>query len=252
VDRKIYENIDQRFAKYYKWVEENKAELLSQSELQKYQYDWPRFAISIGLMEEYYGNKNIKVLELGGAGVSIKFLKAKFSNWVIDNYCNDLRKKDWDIKDDSYDLVISMEVVEHLSDVNQENFEWNASFQYSGLTNCLQESNRVLKNTGRMFLTTPNALSNIIFYKMIIEDIPHQYVPHVREYTYEELLGIIEGMKIPVINYECIEALCICWDFSYITDFIKKSKGTMKNRGSTLFFNLGTNKKAQLIRRFLL
>ncbi len=242
MDQKIYENIDQRFAKYYKWVEENKESLLSQAELEKYQYDWPRFALSIGLMDKYYGNKKLQILELGGEGVSTKFLRAYFPNWNISNYCDDLRQKNWDLKDGQYDLIVSMEVVEHLSDVNEDHFEWNASFLYSGLMNCLEESNRVLNNKGRIFLTTPNALSNIHFYKMIVGEIPHQYSPHVREYTYEELLGIIKQMKLPVRNYECLEALCVCWDFSYITDFIKKSKGNLKNRHSTLFFDLGVNK----------
>lgn len=242
MDQKIYQNIDSRFAQHYKWVEENKETLLNKAELDKYQYDWVRFALSIGLMEKYYGNKKLDVLELGGEGVSTKFLRAYFPNWKINNYCQDLRQDNWVLKDEEYDLIISMEVVEHLSDVNESNFEWNASFLSSGLMNCLKESNRVLRKKGRMFLTTPNALSNLNLYKMIKGEIPRQYPPHVREYTYEELLRIIEIMKIPIKNYECLEALCVCWDFSYITDFIEKSGGQLENRLSTLFFDLGVTK----------
>ena len=190
-------------------------------------------------MEMCYGNKNLKVLELGGKGVSTKFLEAYFPKWKIENYCEDLRQKNWEISDNQYDLIVSMEVIEHLSDVNETNFEWNASFLSTGLLNCLEESKRVVKKDGgRIFITTPNALSLINFYKMTMGEIPRQYNPHVREYTFEELKEVIDKVYLEINNFECIETLCICWDFSYISEFIEKAKGSNVHRASTLFFDL--------------
>lgn len=239
MDQGIYDSIDKRFVTYYEWVEKNKSKLLTASELEKYRYDWPRFAISLGLMDKYYGDKEFNVLELGGEGVSTKFLRAKFPKWKIQSYSKDLRQKGWDLEDKSFDLIVNMEVVEHLTDIYEEDYEWNASFTYSGLINCLRESKRILKNTGRMLLTTPNVCSYINLYKMIVGDIPHQYPPHVREYSYGELVAIIERVKMSVVNYECIETMCVCWDFSYISDFIKQSNESLEHRNSTFFFDLG-------------
>ncbi len=242
MDKKMYESIDPRFKEYYKWVEENKKDLLSKDEIEKYKYDWPRFAVSIGLLDKYYGSDAKKVLELGGEGVSTKFLRSYFPKWEISNYSEDLRKNNWEVADSSFDLIINMEVVEHLSDLYESDFEWNASFQYSGFLSCMNECERVLKDDGKMFLSTPNASCNLNLYKMIFGEIPHQYVPHVREYHYEELYSNIKKTNFSILEMECIEVLCICWDFSYISRFLKEMNGDLTNRGSSFFFNLSISK----------
>jgi predicted SAM-dependent methyltransferase len=238
MDKEIYKSIDSRFRKYYKWVVENKESLLTSEEIEKYKYDWPRFAVSIGLLDKYYTKKPKRVLELGGSGVSTKFLNEYFVDWKISNYSEDLRLPNWNLKEKSFDLIINMEVVEHLSDLHESVFEWNASFQYSGFISCMNECKRILKKDGSMFLSTPNVNCYLNLYKMIFGEIPHQYNPHVREYHVDEIRDVISKTNFIVNNFECIEILCNTWDFSYLTKFLESVNGEIENRGSSFFFDL--------------
>lgn len=238
MNKEIYRNIDSRFRKYYKWVEDNKEELLTREEIEKYKYDWPRFAVSIGLLDKYYTKNPQKVLELGGSGVSTKFLKKYFPEWDISNYSEDLRLPNWDLKKKSFDLIINMEVIEHLSDLHESTFEWNASFQYSGFQSCMNECQKILTKNGKMFLSTPNVNCYLNLYKMVFGEIPHQYTPHVREYHIDEIKDVISKTDFLIEDFECIEILCNTWDFSYLSKFLESVNGEMENRGSSFFFNL--------------
>lgn len=238
MDDQILNNLEPRFHKYYKWVEDNKRKLLTEEELDKHQYDWVRLAVSIGLLDLYYGNKPKMVLELGGTGVATKLVKKFFKSWSIEGYSNDLRQKGWSVPANFYDLVLNMEVIEHLTDVHEKDFEWNATFKYTGALNCLKESKRVIRKNGRIFLSTPNICCYLSLLNMINGEIPRQYPPHVREYNYKEILNVIKRAKLKVVDFECIETLCVKWDFSKLKALIKEQEGDSKNRGSNFFFNI--------------
>ena len=250
MDRLLLKNLDKKFLKYYKWIEENKASILSKSEMSLHQYDWVRFSVSIGLLDKYYGDENLKILELGGKGASTKLIKKFFPKWEIVNYDKDLRDPNWDLEDDSFDLILNMEVVEHLTDqfvglVNNPEYcyDYNAKFIYSGVMNCMVECNRVLKKEGHMFLTTPNIHGYINLFKMLVGEIPYQWPNHIREYTYEELESIINKSGLKINDYECVEVLCADWDFSYLENFIKENKYQEGNRWSSFFFDLSINQR---------
>lgn len=238
MNEELLESVGERFHSYYKWLENNKEKLLTPKEIEKHVYDWTRLVLSLGLLHSYYGKTPLKVLELGGVGVSTKLIKSFFPAWQVENYSEDLRKPNWNIPSKTFDLIISMEVLEHLTDIHQEDFEWNASFVYSGALNCLLESRRVLKDDGKIFLSTPNGNCYLNIYKILKGEIPHQYIPHVREYTHSELVDLIHRAQLKICNDDCLEALCPTWDFSRIKNFLEQENCPCDNRNSTFYFNL--------------
>jgi len=121
------------------------------------------------------------VLEVGcgeGRGVELMLPKAKsFAGIdkiqeVVDNLSNKFPDGDFrqmtippfgDLKDNSYDVVVSFQVIEHIKD----------DFAY------LKEIHRVLKPGGKALITTPNI-------KMSLSRNPW----HIREYTADELTAL--------------------------------------------------------------
>lgn len=250
MDDEKLKNLDKKFVRYYKWVDKNKNLLLNPEELEMFTYHWVRFAVSLGLLDEYYGNKEIQVLELGGFEASTKLISKYFPNWKITNYSDDLRKPNWDLKENYFDLILNMEVIEHLTDQYIEKtenpeycYDYNGKFIYSGAINCLLESNRVLKKEGRMFLSTPNVLSYLNIHNMLLGEAPYQWVNHIREYSLKELKNLFKRTGFKIKNYECVEVLCADWDFSYIDKIFESTNSEKKNRWSNFFFDLGVKEK---------
>lgn len=248
-DEKL-KNLDKKFSKYFEWVNEKKDILLNSEELEIFQSHWVRFAVSIALLDQYYGNKEIRVLELGGYDVSTKLIATYFPKWQISNYSDDLRKPNWNIQSNEFDLILNMEVVEHLTDqyVEKTNnpeycYDYNGKFIYSGVINCLLESNRILKKNGKIFLSTPNALSYLNFHKMLLGEAPHQWLNHIREYSLPELEELFDKTGLEIRNRECVEVLCADWDFSYIDKIFELTSSEKKDRWSNFFFDLGVKEK---------
>lgn len=243
-------NLDKKFDKYLDWIDEQKVDLLTPEEIRAFEYHWYRFAVSIGLMDMFYGNQEMKVLELGGEDVSTKLIKKYFPKWEICNYSDDLRDENWPLRSDSFDLILNMEVVEHLTDQylgkvgNSEYcYDYNGKFIYSGILNCLKECNRILKKNGKMFLSTPNGLSYLNLFKMLQGEPPYQWLNHIREYSLVELEEIFQKSGWRIDDFECVEVLCCDWDFSYLDDVFNLTNADKSNRWSNFFFNLSVNKK---------
>lgn len=87
-----------------------------------------------------------------------------------------------------YDLVLCMEVLEHIHDRNAEKpTEWRAT----GTRSLLASIVRVLKPGGLLFLTTPNACSINVLFKVLTMQPPMVYRPHVREYAPSEVAEML-------------------------------------------------------------
>lgn len=250
MDDKVLKNLDKKFLKYYKWLNQNKDSLLSAEELEIFKYHGVRFAVSIALLDQYYGNEELRVLELGGFDASTKLISSYFPKWQISNYSDDLRKPNWSIKSNEFDLILNMEVVEHLTDQYVEKtenpeycYDYNGKFISSGVINCLLESNRILKKQGRIFLSTPNSLSYLNMHKMLLAEPPHQWLNHIREYSLDELQELFDKTGLEIKNSECVEVLCADWDFSYIDKVFELTNSKKDDRWSNWFFNLEVKEK---------
>ena len=234
----MVDKFNQEFNLYQKFLDEIKPVILTEDEIFKHQYDWNRIIVSLALLDRWYGNRACDVLELGGEGVVTKILKSYFTEWKFSSTDFDLRSEEWYL-DKCYDLILCMEVAEHLSDPDSKSSDYfNESFLYRGLDNCLRGASKALKNEGSLFLSTPNVSSNYNLLQTLEFKIPLQYLHHIREYTLAELVDAFKRCNLMVSKFECIEVLCVGWDFSILEEFYKRTKNALNLRGSNFFMSL--------------
>ncbi len=223
------------YGKQLEWVLANASHLLTREELDKYQHDWDRFAASLAWLETIDSDRVRDVLELGYKDASTKLISTYFPHWAISNYSEDLRSNSYSIASGSFDLVISMEVIEHLADVENG---YNATFLFSGLAHNLLECRRILRDNGTMFITTPNACSYITLHQLLSGCPPMLWDRHVREYTCEELMRFFSDSGLVASRHEHVEVQCVDWDFSAYAHFLSSIGSRVDNRSSHMFFVL--------------
>lgn len=155
-------------------------------------------AMSIQLKKHGIDLFNLKILETGDPSVISIFL-SQFNE--VYHTESDLRIQ-IDAHTEYFDIVLSLEVIEHLKDAPETNFIEIVNFQFSGVRNYFKELKRIYKSNSLIILTTPNptslrSIENIINYKH-----PYIYKYHVREYSYEEILDLINEFGFQILYYE--------------------------------------------------
>ena len=123
---------------------------------------------------------NERVLSLGDPSFFRDVLLQEYPNLHLDVTDCDLRH-DLPIKDDQYDVVLCLEVIEHIKDQETSNEDEVAIFTGSGITNLLRESARVLKPSGSLIITTPNLHCYKTMYNWAKYDDLFTYSLHPRE-----------------------------------------------------------------------
>ncbi|MBN8938931.1 MAG: methyltransferase domain-containing protein [Rhizobiales bacterium] len=125
----------------------------------------------------------LSVVELGGMSRIANYF-GDSCGMAVRDYTDDLRDP---IKLDSaaFDIVLMLEVLEHLNDRHTPASPITEIAMYtgSGAISCLQEANRILRPGGYLVLTTPNAASVDTLGRTLLKMHPFQYEPHVREYA---------------------------------------------------------------------
>lgn len=182
--------------------------------------------------------QGIIVLEMGGEGLATDILHMHFPqvNWQVTQA--DLRYPWTDISAESIDLIVSMEVLEHLSDLPDG---INHGFFRTGLKAALKESYRVLKPGGVMMITTPNAGSIVHLESALAGLRPWFYAQHNREYTIQELIEELEGAGFLIHRWKAVH--CLSTDlfpnhvhtFQMLVDY----QHPTANRGDDLFIVAG-------------
>lgn len=143
-------------------------------------------------------NSGFRVLETGGLSLVAEFLADRGCD--VSGTTSDLRYS-IDAPSGEADLVLSLEVIEHLKDQAETSFSEVPLFQMSGVKNYLSEIKRVVAKDGLLMITTPNpcsvrSIQNIISFKP-----PEIFRPHVREYTRDELYDLLNNSGFEVIDY---------------------------------------------------
>lgn len=179
--------------------------------------------------------KSIKILDLGGETAFTKLIRHYNNCEVLVSDPDDLRYK---INQPSsyYDLVLCMEVIEHIRDSEETPID---TFTGSGIKNMLSEAFRVLKPGGHLFLTTPNVCGWKNIYNLIDESHPFMYAPHHREFSYSDILKFVENAGFTVKKWSDVS----CWNNHGLTENqikelekIVKKFGSIKHRRDNLFF----------------
>lgn len=124
------------------------------------------------ILSKSYANK---VVGVDVSKEAVRLASEKFKNDNLDFVVGDAESLSFE--DDSFDLVVSFETIEHLQ--NPQKF--------------LEEIKRVLKNDGHLLISTPN-------YDVSKNQNPY----HLKEYTKEEFERILEGCfkKVRVMEQE--------------------------------------------------
>lgn len=152
-----------------------------------------RFARSLEWLKPYLLPENL-VLELGGSSDFTAFLPSRYASE------GDLRYP-LPNKDHSVDVVLCMEVLEHIADTDGLHTEW----QGDGVRTALSEAYRVLRPEGVLFLTTPNAASITAIHHALNLAPPQIYRPHVREYVPYELDELVRAARFKIIRRETLD-----------------------------------------------
>lgn len=136
-----------------------------------------------------------RVAELGGSGPFTKLLRRFGSAIDIVSFEGiDLRNRFFLSNRNlniypslAFDLVLCMEVIEHVQDREPQSIEEAAAFTGSGIQNMLAESFRILRPGGHLFVTTPNVCSLKNLEQLLDHVHPYFFRPHHRELSIRDV-----------------------------------------------------------------
>ena len=160
---------------------------------------------------------DLHVLEMGGETPVTDLLRYYFHGWIWFNTGGDLRHS-WSYPNESMDLIISMEVLEHLQDL-PDPVRFQELFKGSGVDFVLKESYRVLKPEGHLFITTPNAVSIWHVRNSLMGIEPRFENVHVREYTPNEMISRIQACGFTVDYWKTVHCMTIDQRIDYTPIF---------------------------------
>lgn len=156
------------------------------------QVHYERFKVSSGMFSGCFA-EGAAVLEIGG--------RSLFGEFVRDVYGAAYRSWDgpldrpFELADGSFDRVLCLEVLSELRDITPAASETSgrASHDYSGVMRVLTEAYRVLKPGGMLLVSAPNATSVDAIAKILRQEHPHLYDPHIREFAPRQIRAFGEA-----------------------------------------------------------
>jgi SAM-dependent methyltransferase len=158
---------------------------------------------------------SLQGLEVGEETVITDLLTRSFPQVCWRNTIGDLRFP-WENNDDSVDIIVSMEVTEHLADLPDG---INHSFLFTGLKAYLHEAYRVLKPGGILFITTPNSGSAYVLINALAGKPPWYFNKHVREYTLTEMQAYLEEIGFIIQRAKAIQCMMVDEKIDYTVLF---------------------------------
>jgi predicted SAM-dependent methyltransferase len=160
-----------------------------------------RFKKTIEYLKPYVKN-NMNILNIGGEGNLIsELLNSTYENIYVENTECDIRYKLVTNKE-KYDLIISLEVIEHLKDRDSSHIPALATQTNSGIWNFFVNCNRLLNEKGLLFVTTPNMNSYCNLYNLINYDNPNFFKPHPKELSKNEIMHFNSTCNFKIIKYD--------------------------------------------------
>jgi SAM-dependent methyltransferase len=195
---------------------------------QEWEWDSLRFMASLTWISTLDLPRNAKVFEMGAPSSFTKMLQFLFPDWVITHQQKDLRLG-MDAPDASFDLVISMEVIEHIGDSQSLH-----GLDLKGMSFVLTEAFRVLKENGFLFLTTPNFCGVWNIQRGLLMQPPMLFEFHIRELTPTELSSILHSAGFTTEEHQTF-AVWHHWNFDPIIEFMLQNNYSLDFRGDDQF-----------------
>ena len=134
-------------------------------------------------------------IDLSGARVAETGHMSGLSHWltragtVVEELDGDFRYQ-INAPGEQFDVLFSLEVLEHIKDQDAKSFDDLVLFNYSGVWAFVREMHRVLKPGGKLILTTPNACSLFVVEQAFTRRPPWLFAPHVKEYAPDEVIEL--------------------------------------------------------------
>lgn len=179
------------------------------------------------------------LLEMGGKSAFTKMLNAVYPETSC--YVTGQQDLRYPLTNpaDAYDVITCMEVIEHLSDQASTDIGEISTFKFTGIKCMLAECARMLKPTGKLFLTTPNVCSYNSVYAAMRMQHPFCYLPHTRELAPIDLKNLLDEAGFEIERFETLEV----WGFMRMTqaqvqmvhDLIVSAGMPTLNRGDNMF-----------------
>lgn len=176
-----------------------------------------RYMLALLYLEKYDFSSKKSILEIGGQTIFTEILKEKLK-LNIQNTNFDLRN-DFPIKNSLFDNIICMEVIEHLSDPHIQTYFFREK-AYKFLCEC----NRVMKNNGIIYASTPNINSAASIFRISRRLSPYMDVFHMHEYSVEETSSLFElsGFRIKSATANTV------WDYEKTQNDIVQKLGSVE------------------------
>jgi len=178
-----------------------------------------------------------RLYEMGGQGPFKDIIRHRRQDITIDASEGDLRRPSG-IPECTYDGVLCMEVIEHIHDNEPEDGGIPTEWRATGTDVVCAEAYRILKPGGFFFLTTPNAHSINVLHKVLTNQAPMVFRPHVREYTPYEIKQMGKKAGFVLKRFETIDV----WNNSMqphvkrrIIQMIQNMAFPMAERGEDIF-----------------
>jgi SAM-dependent methyltransferase len=193
-----------------------------------YPYDVLRLAKTLEWLAELRPS-GLRILELGWYGVASFVLEQAFpdNDYVRDPA--DLRQP-LPYPDQRFDLVLGMEVIEHVADL-----EYAHATTLSGVRHSLREVRRVLRVDGSTLLTTPNACSLLVLERALRLEPPWQYPFHFRELTPHELQILVEQAGLHVRRFRTEYVWSRPEQMAALRSFLRDNELDEELRGDDMF-----------------
>lgn len=138
------------------------------------------------------------ILEVGGSSNITDFLAIQGIRTAVTN--SDLRETIPYIVDESHDVVLCLEVIEHIKD--QDGSLPIDIFNETGVHCLVSEMRRILKPGGVVVCTTPNGCSYSSIARSIRMEPPMFLRKHVREFTPDELRERFETVGFETVSLQ--------------------------------------------------
>lgn len=176
------------------------------------------------------------LLELGPRSVITNYL-ADHRGIVVHNVESDLRYP-FDIPSGTYQVVLNMEIIEHLKDRDEDNRDyWGRTMTtWSGVRSCLTECARVLTGGGSMLCTTPNPSSTVALDRIFAHQPAMVYAPHVRELTLPEIKERVAEAGLEIVRLETLWSWHMPADAQRVLRALEAIRVSTADRGDNTFF----------------